>query len=484
MEQVVVILTMILYGFMVSKSLFSSFNSLLVVAVSPFIGLFFFTISVGILLVLDIELKGYIFLAEIVFIYILIHYFFTETDKNNMRSETSKGYMYMFLFAFSMCAITYFIDVFEIVKLLPDSVQFEVATRFFANGGSLYNEINSDHSFLINGRLLTIAALKIINALFFDGYFYVISPIISISFLLFLVVIANNIFILSKLHIVLFMFVLILVMFLNKHLFVMSFSLHNNIIAIVLYSISLVSYYVYLISGNLDHLKLSMLMVVLASITRIEMFVLFAPLLVSLYQNSHQLSSKEILKLQILFVPLLIWFFTLIDLTPYDHWYVEKYFVIGMFISAVIFLCALRCMSHVKRLRQLSNLILLFILFMVILHVFIKDHEFFLIGSELFFKKILYGDRFVVFTISSILAVLIMQYYKENMPNILIFQKTILYLYVLMYVIVLGSGYSNEDHSISRILILIVPPSIISVLFLGIHYMAKERNILIGHYKY
>ena len=61
MEQVVVILTMILYGFMVSKSLFSSFNSLLVVAVSPFIGLFFFTISVGILLVLDIELKGYIF---------------------------------------------------------------------------------------------------------------------------------------------------------------------------------------------------------------------------------------------------------------------------------------------------------------------------------------------------------------------------------------------------------------------------------------
>ncbi len=145
--------------------------------------------------------------------------------------------------------------------------------------------------------------------------------------------------------------------------------------------------------------------------------------------------------------------------TPWIKWYVSAA-QLSFLIGANIILCSLSILLHkynripIDLLRRSPSILMPIIILLLIFFIPEKIQ----LSWNLFIKYILLGHSTWLLLIFSLTISAISIYYFSNHDEnyYILFSPTILYLFML-FLLVVFSGYTGEDHSASRMVLHIVP---------------------------
>ena len=209
--------------------------------------------SVGFLIIFRQEINlSFIFLIASLLWTIL--YTFTRfiiksnKDRNFLKSQvkiwtSQNSIMYFTLYS----VITIIFINLGISSTGSDSTQFEGIGRFLANSGTV-DDNPPELPFLLNGRLLVLGAMHCLNRLFGAYSLYALNPTIMIWFSgLFFLFLYKEMFDNSVFLKILLITTFSIIMIFYKNFYFLIFSIQNNSLAMIYFSLSIICIYKYLL---------------------------------------------------------------------------------------------------------------------------------------------------------------------------------------------------------------------------------------------
>ena len=437
---------------------------------SPFIGIGFSAIAVGALLILQLSLTLISFFISLLLIFFTIKQILNKILPQYVPSKFS---IKEFVFdTISIPLIVYVIISILFVKIgygnaSPDSTTFEGIGRYLEQGGILKSNV-LELPFILNGRLLIVGSMHVINRMFHDYHLYALNPTICVWLLIFLSYTILKVYSpINKLNrFSIFLFLISLGLY--KHYFNGMFDIHSNQLAMVYFTLSIVSLYLFSALNDRVWVYIGSLTMGFACLTRIDM-LMGSLIYIFLLSVNNKINSKILVRCySIFFIVCLPWrIFTLYH-TPWDVWYVSFLPIITL-LGANIILCLLSILMH-KYNRMSFTLFRRFPLILgpvIILFLIFFMPEKIKLSWDLFIKYILLGHSTWLLLIISLIISTISFYYIDYRDKnyYILFIPTMLYLFMLFLLVAFG-GYENVDHSASRMVFHIVPLFIYS-LFIG-----------------
>ena len=450
---------------------------------SPFFGVGFSGIAVGLLLIVRIPLSLPVFFMCLLLILYLTRVLIKKLSLYTLSWSQSFNKILSDVFSapFVLYAVvSCFFSLTAFADASPDSTQFEATGRYFAQGG-LVHPSTPQMAFMLNGRLLIVGAMHAINRLFHGYSLYALNPTMCVWLLFFL---AYTIFLLNKtvdkVTRIFLVFSFAITLGFYKHFFNGMFDIHSNQLAMIFFTLAIVSLYLFAVSVEKSWVYIGSLAIGFACLTRVDM-LMCSLIFFFLLTFIHKTNYKTIIYAWSIFLVLLLpWRMFTLNYTPWGVWYVgpEKlYFLIGVNIA----LCLVSVMIHKYNIMHftlfkkspfiLGSIIILFLIFFI--------PEKIQLSWNLFIKYILLGHSTWLFLVISLAVSTISFYYlicHDNNYYILI-TPTVLYLFMLFLLVAFG-GYENVDHSASRMVFHAVPLYIYS-LFVGlITFYSKKLEII------
>ena len=429
---------------------------------SPFFGVGFSGVVVGFLLIARIPLSlPYFFiclLLILIFAKILLKILYLHNlSWGQLFAHTSSNVLSISFVLYLVISCFFVLSGFADAS--PDSTQFEATGRYLAQGGLVHSS-TPQMAFMLNGRLLIVGAMHAMTRLFGGYSLYALNPTMCVWLLLFL---AYTIFILNrkvdKVTKIFLLFFFVITLGFYKHFFNGMFDIHSNQLAMIFFTLAIVSLYLFAVSVEKSWVYVGSLAIGFACLTRVDM-LMCSLIFFFLLTFIHKTNYKTIIYAWSIFLVLLLpWRMFTLNYTPWGVWYVgpEKlYFLIGVNIA----LCLVSVMIHKYNIMHftlfkkspfiLGSIIILFLIFFI--------PEKIQLSWNLYIKYILLGHSTWLLLIFSLTISAISIYYFSNHDEnyYILFSPTILYLFML-FLLVVFSGYTGEDHSASRMVLHIVP---------------------------
>ena len=470
MYQWVFLIFIYLLGSLYINTLFPYLSRMDCQLLSPFFGVGFSSLAVGFLLILSIPLS----LLRLFILLIIIIYITRLTFKKTSYyvlpwSKILSGILSnVFSFTFVLYALISGLAVIVAFGYAsPDSTQFEGAGRYLAQGG-LAQKTTTQIAFMLNGRLLIVGAMHAINRLF-NGYsLYALNPTLSIWFIIFLAFkyfyLLRNMEKFTRIILVLF-FVITLALY--KHVFNGMFHIHSSQLAMIFFTISIISLYLFSIGEEKIWIYIGSLAISFACLTRVDMLLcslIFFFLLILISRTNLQTMKYSWC---IFFMTLLPWRVFTYYYTPWSKWYVSGE-QLSLLIGANILLCGLTfvLLKYNRAYMQVYRISPFILGPIIILIAGLLSPDKIQLGFNLFILYILLGHgSWLLFTISFIFSVISFIYvYREDMNYYILFTPITFYL-LLLFLLVSFAGYEGKDHSADRMVFHIVPLFIFSLFF-------------------
>ena len=450
---------------------------------SPFFGVGFSGVVVGLLLIARIPLSlPYFFICLFLILIfgkiLLKNLYLQNLSWRQLFTHTSSNVLSIYFVLYLVISCFFVLSGFADAS--PDSTQFEATGRYLAQGGLVHSS-TPQMAFMLNGRLLIVGAMHAMTRLFGGYSLYALNPTMCVWLLLFL---AYTIFILNrkvdKVTKIFLLFFFVITLGFYKHFFNGMFDIHSNQLAMIFFTLAIVSLYLFAVSVEKSWVYVGSLAIGFACLTRVDM-LMCSLIFFFLLTFIHKTNYKTIIYAWSIFLVLLLpWRMFTLNYTPWGVWYVgpEKlYFLIGVNIA----LCLVSVMIHKYNIMHftlfkkspfiLGSIIILFLIFFI--------PEKIQLSWNLFIKYILLGHSTWLFLVISLAVSTISFYYlicHDNNYYILI-TPTVLYLFMLFLLVAFG-GYENVDHSASRMVFHAVPLYIYS-LFVGlITFYSKKLEII------
>jgi len=460
-----------LLGSLFINVLFSDLSNRDCQLLSPFFGIGFSGLAVGLLLIVRIPLSlPVFFLCLSIILY---------TAKMLMNKPSLYTFSWSQLFSGVLSnvlsisfvlyiAVSCFFVLMASAYASPDSTQYEGAGRYLEQGGLVH--FNTPRMvFMLNGRLLIVGAMHAINRLFHGYSLYALNPTMCVWLIIFL---AHTIFMLyrtkDKVTQIFLALIFSVTLGFYKHFFVIMFHIHSNSLAMIFFTLSIVSLYLYSISGEKNWVYIGSFEIGFACLTRVDM--LLCSLIFFFLLNLIRTIDYKMIKYAwyIFIVSLFPWRIFALYYTPWDTWYVNSA-QLSLLIGTNIILCLLSILLH-KYNRMSFTLFRRFPLILgpvIILFLIFFMPEKIKLSWDLFIKYILLGHSTWLLLIISLIISTISFYYIDYRDKnyYILFIPTMLYLFMLFLLVAFG-GYENVDHSASRMVFHIVPLFIYS-LFIG-----------------
>ncbi len=471
MNQCAFLIFLYFMGLLYTNVLFPYLNNRDRRLLSPFLGIGFSGVAVGLLLIVGIPIS----LPSFSICLLLILYFARvlikklSLDALSWSQSFNKILSDVFSVPFVFYAVlSCFFSLTVFADALPDSTQFEGTGRYLAQGG-LVNPNAPDMSFMLNGRLLIVGAMHALNRLFHGYSLYALNPTMCVWLLFFL---AYTIFMLNKtvdkVTRIFLVFSFAITLGLYKHFFNGMFDIHSNQLAMIFFTLAIVSLYLFAVSVEKSWVYVGSLAIGFACLTRVDM-LMCSLIFFFLLTFIHKTNYKTIIYAWSIFLVLLLpWSMFTLNYTPWGVWYVgpdKLYFLIGVNIT----LCLFSVMIHKYNIMHftlfkrspfiLGLIIILFLIFFI--------PEKIQLSWNLFIKYILLGHSTWLFFVISLAVSTISLYYVGHRDEnyYVLFSPTVLYLFMLFLLVAFG-GYEMEDHSAKRMVFHTVPLFIYS-LFIG-----------------
>jgi len=261
----------------------------------------------------------------------------------------------------------------------------------------------------------------------------------------------------AKRTILVFLFVVTLGFY--KHFFNAMFYIHSNQLAMIFFTLSIVSLYLYAVKNQKIWVYIGSLTIGFACLTRVDM-LLCSLIFFFILTLIRTIEYKTIKYAWIIFFALMLpWKLFTLYYTPWIKWYVSAA-QLSFLIGANIILCSLSILLHkynripIDLLRRSPSILMPIIILLLIFFIPEKIQ----LSWNLFIKYILLGHSTWLLLIFSLTISAISIYYFSNHDEnyYILFSPTILYLFML-FLLVVFSGYTGEDHSASRMVLHIVP---------------------------
>ena len=315
---------------------------------SPFFGVGFSALAVGLLLIVRIILSLWVFIMCLLIILCLARVF---TQKFSLYTFSLRQSLNKFLFdVFSApflvyAVLSYLFSMIVLSDASPDSTQFEGAGRYLVQGG-LVNFNTPQMAFMLNGRLLIVGAMHALNRLFHGYHLYAVNPTMSVWLLLFL---AYTIFVskktIDKVTRIFLAFFFMITLGFYKHFFNGMFDIHSNQLAMIYYSLAIVSLYFFVERREQNWVYVGSLAIGFACLTRVDMLfcsLIFFFILVFILASDHKTTKYC---WYIFLVVLLPWRIFTLYYTPWNIWYVSAK-QLSLLIGANIGLCIASFVLH------------------------------------------------------------------------------------------------------------------------------------------
>ena len=439
---------------------------------SPFLGVGFSGIVVGLLLIVRIPLSLPLFFICLLFILCIAKIIMKKPSSYTHSWSQSCKDMLSNIFSIPFVlymAVSCFFSLTVFAGAYPDSTQFEGAGRYLVQGG-LVHPNTPQMVFMLNGRLLIVAAMHAINRLFHGYSLYALNPTMCIWLLFFL---GYTMFLINKkidkITRIFLVYFFVITLGFYKHFFNEMLYIHSNQLAMIFFTISIVSLYLYAVTEEKSWVYIGSLTVGFACLTRIDMFL--CSLIFFFLLTIIRSADYKIIKYSwyIFILSVFPWRIFTLYYTPWGVWYVgaEKLYLL---IGANTILCLLSILMHKYNrihftlLRNLPFILGPIIILLLILYAPEKIQ----LSWNLFFKYILLGHSSWLFFISALIistgSFFLMSRYNKN--YYILFAPIVLYLF-LLFLLVAFSGYENVDHSARRMLLHIVP-LFVYFLFIGL----------------
>ena len=347
----------------------------------------------------------------------------------------------------------------------PDTTQFEATGRYLTQGGLV--DLNTPQiTFMLNGRLLIVGAMHAINRLFHGYSLYALNPTICVWLLFFL---TYTFFMLNKkvdkIARISLIILFVITLGFYKRFFIGMFDIHSNQLAMIFFTLSIISLYLYLVSEEKKWIYIGSFLIGFACLTRVDM-LLCSLIFFFLLTLIRKIDYKTLKYSWYIFLILLFpWRIFTLYYTPVDTWYAnatQLYLLIG----ANFILFFLSILLH--KYNRISFTLIRYSPFIlgsiIILLLIIFSPEKVRLSWNLYIKYILFGhSTWLLLIISLVFSAFPFYYIGHRDENYyILFLPTLIYLFIL-FLLVAFSGYDSEDHSANRMVIHTVPLFIYSL---------------------
>ena len=473
---------MYIIGSVFSIFFLSGITPLIRNSISPILGLSYLSFAVGFLIISNQVVSLLSVFSILVLLWSFLFYYYYVRP---LKYE--KGYFNELLKSISISnEFLYSIFFYSVISIFfvymgksspgSDSTQFEGIGRFLANGGTIKDEPQY-LSFLLNGRLLVVGAMHCLNRLFGGYSLYALNPTIVIwSLVIFSLLYYKelNKFSTKKKYILTGLF--LIAMLFCKKFFLQIFFIHSNAFAMIFFSLSIISLYLFARSKIESWLVLGSFLIGSATLIRIDMLIfslLYFILLPSVVGNKKSILIKCWIIFSLIALPWRL--FTLYH-TPSSNFYVNSDHII-ILILAHFGLVILSLVLQKRSLKLFLNIPLFTMLGVFVLFIIssIYRPSGLQLAWEIFIKYRLLGqDWLLLFSVLLIMLFCVYQIKKLD-SNITIFSYSI-WLYILfLTLMVTFYSYEEKDHSAGRIMNHIVP-LVVYWVFISLSNLLKNKN--------
>ena len=171
------------------------------------------------------------------------------------------------------------------------------------------------------------------------------------------------------------------------------------------------------------------------------------------------------------------WRFFTIHLIPTQTWYINSTQVLFLLSVNVIMGIFIIMLSKLKYSTYWVYKAAFASIFAIMIYFAIFDFSKIQLGWDLFVKSILFSENWVVYLIGAFVAIMVTPIIAKLDKQYSILSLTLIYYFVILFLMVGVSGYEKEDHSAVRMLVHVAPLMILS-LFIGISNLLKYENLL------
>ena len=465
MNQFLFILSIFVLGLCFSELLFPELKSIIRYYVSPFVGIGFMSLAVGLLIVIGspvtLQKVGIILIGYWLMIYFsLRHSQCIPTMRRGLFMKSLNQYINInFIGVF----ISYFLIVIIFVLIgksstVSDSTQFEGIGRFLANGGTIDDQPPL-LSFLLNGRLLVVGAMHCLNRLFGSYSLYALYPTFHIWFLGFIILSYSSLRRhLSSNNKIPLLLLLVFIMFSNKSFNYQIYHVHSNGLAMIFCSISIMSLYLFKKSKNKSWLIFGSFILGISTLIRIDnlifSIIFFSIAFKIIYYDRRLITTMWVI---FLIISLPWWLFTL-SYTPLKYWHVNAYQIIILIAANVVFAIVSVFIPKYYE-KKLSNFPFLFMIgtisfVVVMLYQYPQNVEY---AFRYFLFQNLLSQNWIFLTFTILLMTIFLPYVAQIDNDIVILPYSILLYISQTFLIVLFSSIIGQSHVASRNLYHIVP---------------------------
>ena len=465
LNQLFFIISVYIVGAVFSILLFEGLKFTVRHYISPFFGIAFLSLSVGLLIIFNVSINLLSILIVLMIFWVLLYYlrysFFIDRNKgipltDHWRYWLTKDFI-LLLLLYSI--IGSFFVVLGKSYAEPDSTQFEGIGRFLANGGTVRDK-PLYLAFLLNGRLLVVGAMHCINRLYGAYSLYALNSTIVIWFLGLATLLLNDLLKnnLTKKLKVLFLGAFVLVTVLQKSYYFQIFSIHSNAFAMIYFSLAVISLYLFSKSGIESWLTLGSFLMGIATLIRIDMLIfslLYFVLFSRIVDDNYSALKKSWAVFIIVSIP---WRLFTLSFTSFDVFYVSADQIL-LLLFAHIGLATVTLVTQKKFLPFFHNLPLIstvLAMLIIVLLSIIYPYGFEL-GWEIFVKYRLLGQDWFLLTIAIIIMMIITPIIRKIDSDIVIFSYSIALYVLLLFLMVSLYGYEKKDHTVGRMVNHIVP---------------------------
>jgi len=483
MDQLIFMLSVYVVGFLFSILVFTNLDNHIKQAISPLIGIAFYSFSVGFLYIIGIPVLVESLFYLLITLWVTI-YFVKVRLNRKYRSEMpfldikrnifSKYALGMFLVYLLLGVLFVFLGS---PNISPDATQYEGLGRFLAQGGNVSNFV-PELPFLINGRFLTIGAMHGLNRLFGSYNLYALYPLMTVWFLGLIGLIFYNMNKELSLKSRIFLVTgLILTLGLYKNYAYHGVRIGSNGLAMIYFSFSIYTLYIYSKTKNYTWLYLGAFLIGTATLIRIDMLIfslVYFSIQTKTISEDYTLIRNSWLIFLIIALP---WRIFTIHLIPTQTWYINSTQVLFLLSINLIMGIFIIMLSKLKYSTEWVYKAAFAFIFAVMIYFAIFDFGKIQLGWELFVKSILFSENWIVYLIGTSVAIMVTPIVAQLDKQYSIFSLTLMYYFVILFLIVGFSGYEKEDHSAVRMLVHVAPLMILS-LFIAISNLLKYENIL------
>jgi|TARA_B100000959_G_scaffold286139_1_gene363528 hypothetical protein len=446
---------------------------------SPFIGIGFSAIAVGALLILQLSLTLISFFISLLLIFFTIKQILNKILPQYVPSKFS---IKEFVFdTISIPLIVYVIISILFVKIgygnaSPDSTTFEGIGRYLEQGGILKSNV-LELPFILNGRLLIVGSMHVINRMFHDYHLYALNPTICVWLLIFLSYTILKVYSpINKLNrFSIFLFLISLGLY--KHYFNGMFDIHSNQLAMVYFTLSIVSLYLFSALNDRVWVYIGSLTMGFACLTRIDM-LMGSLIYIFLLSVNNKINSKILVRCySIFFIVCLPWrIFTLYH-TPWDVWYVSFLPIITLLGANIICCIIFIIINEEKKLLNFFSKLPIGGIPLAMIVLFLSYPDKINLAWNLFVKFVLLGhSTWLLLVVSLIISSISFSYLIGRDKNYyILYTPAVLYLFMLFFLVAF-SGYAKEDISVDRMVLHIVPLHVFS-LFVGLITASGQKEL-------